>query len=153
MRIPGKLTGVGLAAAILLAALSARASEPVNLISNGGFEEGLAGWNPDAGHRLVSQQPAAHSGKACLTGKVTRPKQALFLRRSVPVNKENRYEFEVWARATNRTKMVLWVVPPGATGRQMAATFQGVTRRWTRYAKKNGLDAGPGALEDADVDA
>jgi hypothetical protein len=30
--------------------------------------------------------------------------------------------------------MVVWVVPPGATGRQMAATFQGVTRRWSRYA-------------------
>ncbi|MGA0398205.1 MAG: DNA-methyltransferase, partial [Ilumatobacteraceae bacterium] len=28
-----------------------------------------------------------------------------------------------------------------------------IRRRWTRYAKKNGLDAGSGALEDADVDA
>jgi DNA modification methylase len=28
-----------------------------------------------------------------------------------------------------------------------------IRRRWTRYAKKNGLDAGPGALEDADVEA
>ena len=28
-----------------------------------------------------------------------------------------------------------------------------IRRRWTRYAKKNGLDAGSGALEDADVEA
>jgi len=28
-----------------------------------------------------------------------------------------------------------------------------IRRRWTRYAKKNGLDAGPGALKDADVEA
>lgn len=137
---------VGLAAAILVAAASARAGAPLNLISNGGFEEGVAGWNSDAGHQLAAEPAAPRSGKACLTGEVTRPKEALFLRRRVPVKQGNRYEFEVWARATDRTKAVLWVVQPGAAERQAVATFQNLTRRWNRYSTAVTV-TGDGTLE------
>ncbi len=134
MKLPGKISIVGLAVAALLAAASARAGQPVNLLSNGGFEEGLAGWSPAPGHRLLGENSAAHSGRACLTGEVTRPNQALFLRRRVPVKTGNRYDFEVWARATNHTKLVLFAVQPGAADRQAVATFKDVTPRWRRYA-------------------
>ena len=134
MRVSGKISVVGLVATILFAGGSARAGEPVNLLSNGGFEEGLAGWRPDAKHRIVTDKSAAHSGRTCITGEVTGPNQAAFLRRRVPVKTGNRYDFEVWARATNRSKLVLWVVQPGTKARQMAANFKNVTRGWRRYA-------------------
>jgi len=44
------------------------------------------------------------------------------------------YEFEIWARATNRTKLVLWVVPPGQTERVMVEAWENVPARWTRYS-------------------
>jgi len=112
----------------------AAAAGPVNLIANGGFEEGTAGWTLAAGHELVSDPDQAHGGSRCLVGEVTGPKRSLTLRRDVPVRAGNRYEFEIWARATNQTKLVLWAVLPGARTRQMIAAFERVPRRWRRYS-------------------
>jgi len=126
------ITGV-LFAAILLPTAFTQAGEPVNLFPDGGFEQGLAGWEPSPSYSVVTEQGAARSGKACLSGEVTGPNQALILRRRMPVTAGNRYEFGLWARATNRTKWVLWGTPPGARARQMIASFQNVPRRWTQY--------------------
>ena len=52
----------------LLPAAVAVSAEPVEMISNGGFEEGLAGWNPDAKYELVEKGNVARAGKNCLTG-------------------------------------------------------------------------------------
>ena len=134
MRSLGMLAPVGLLATSLLAGASARAGEPVNLITNGGFEEGLIGWNGDARHSLATEAAAAHSGKACLTGEVSQPNEARTLRRRVQVSAGNRYELELWAKATNRAKLVIFGTPPGAIGRQMIATFKSVPRRWQRYS-------------------
>jgi len=132
---------LGLLAATSPPGTSVRAAETVNLITNGGFEDGLIGWTPDAKHARVADPQEAHSGKACLSGEVTGPRQALFLRRQVPVKAGNRYRLEIWAKATNRTKLVVWAVPPaakdavppGTKTRQMVATFRSVPQRWTRY--------------------
>jgi len=110
-----------------------RAGEPVNLLSNGGFESGLTGWAPAPQHSLVTNEAAAHTGEACLTGKVAQPNQALKLRRRVRAKAGNRYEFEIWARATNRTKLVLWAQLPGVEKRQMIAAWTNVPRKWKRF--------------------
>ena len=71
MKVLSKITAIGLLVAILFSGALAGAAEPVNLLDNGGFEEGLTGWNPDPEHSLVHGGAAAHSGKACLTGELT----------------------------------------------------------------------------------
>jgi len=110
------------------------AAEPLNLLSNSGFEDGLTGWSPDAGHSLVMEPTASHSGRACLAGEVTGPTQALRLKRTVPVRVGHRYQFEIHARATNRTKLVLWATLPGDPTRQLIAAWENVTPQWRRYA-------------------
>ena len=90
MKLRDKLLVAGLAVWTVLWATSAGAGprvgksggEPVNLLTNGGFEEGRVGWQPAAGHELATEAGAARTGKACLTGEVTKPKQALTLRRA-----------------------------------------------------------------------
>lgn len=133
MAFMSKAVMVGLVAVVLLLGGSAGGAEPVNLLSNGGFEDGLFKWLPDPGHTLVREAAEAHSGKACVTGEVDAPDRARIIRRRVPVRMGNRYQFEIWARSTNRTKLVLWMTPPGSKARMMAATWEKVPRQWQRY--------------------
>ncbi len=109
----------------------AQAPARSNLLANPGFEAGLEGWRPDTGHGLVTE---AHTGKACLTGEVRAPQQALQLKQSVAVKAGCLYEFEIWARATNRTKLVLWAVLPGASERVLVEAWENVPPRWTRFS-------------------
>jgi len=118
--------------------------ESINLLSNGSFEEGMVGWSPAPGHSLVKETGAAHTGDACLTGEATAPNQALFLRRRVEVKANRGYRFEIWARATNRTKLVLHVVGPGQNRRQMIAAWPGISEQWSRcttllYVQRDGM--------------
>ena len=131
---------------LALLGCTVQAAEPVNLLSNSGFEDGLAGWTPQAGQTLVTDASQSRSGKACITGEVTGPNQALILVRKIPVKAGNRYTFETWARATGGTKLVLWVIQPGAKDRQIISAFEKVPRRWKRYTTP--LDVhGDGLLE------
>ncbi|HUT36616.1 MAG TPA: CehA/McbA family metallohydrolase [Planctomycetota bacterium] len=111
----------------------AASPQPRNLIRNGGFEEGVAGWQADPQHSVVTQDGAAHSGKACLSGEVTEQQKWLRLTQSVPIRAGNLYRFEVWARATSGTKLVLWATQPGAAARALVAAWERVPARWTRY--------------------
>ncbi len=112
----------------------ATAAEPVNMLTNGGFEEGTTGWAAAPQHSLAKEKSAARSGAACLTGEVTKPNRALRLRQRVSVHAGNRYEFQIWARATNRTKLVLFVTQPGETTRRSIASWKNVPRKWRKYA-------------------
>ncbi len=107
------------------------AAEPVNLIVNGGFEQGLKGWVPDRGHEVVTEAGAANSGQACLTGEVTAPDTHLSLRQRVAVKAGNRYEFTIAARGTNKTKLVLWV--RRGEQRQNVAAWENLTPQWRTY--------------------
>ena len=106
------------------------AATPRDLIVNGGFEDGLAGWNADPHQELVTGKSVARSGAACLTGEVTQPKQALILRKKVPVKAGNQYEFRMAARATNGAKIVLWAVFPGETQKKNIAMWDKLRPRW-----------------------
>jgi hypothetical protein len=130
MRLRGVVATV--CAALIGAGLCGQ-SPPRNLLVNPGFEDGLAGWRPDAGHQRLTDAGAAHTGTACVTGEVTAPQQALQLKQAVRVKAGCLYEFGIWARATNRTKLVLWAVPPGETQRVMIEAWENVPAPWTRY--------------------
>ena len=54
-----------------------------SILTNGGFEDGVTGWSPANGQALASGPDVAHGGNACMTGEVTEPNRALFLRRSI----------------------------------------------------------------------
>lgn len=110
----------------------APAAEPVDLVTNGGFEEGLLGWTPDPAHQLVTDPAQAHSGNNCLAGQVTEPNRALRLKRSVPVKRGNRYDFQIAARGTRGAKLVVWMVQPGGQ-REMAVAWQKIPAKWQRY--------------------
>ena len=105
-----------------------------NLLSNGGFEDGLTGWNAAPEHAIVTQEGAAHSGTACLSGEVTEPNKHLALRRTAAVRQGNLYRFEIWARATHGTKLTVWVIQPGLTQKEKEniATVKNVPYLWTR---------------------
>jgi hypothetical protein len=107
------------------------AKEPVNVVNNGGFEDGTVAWIPDAAHRLVTDAGEAKSGRACLSGELTAPDQHLSLRQRIRVKSGNRYQFEIAARGTNRTKLVLFVRQGGQ--RERVAHWDRLTPRWQRY--------------------
>lgn len=134
MRDLRKLAAAVVVGLLLSGAPVVDAAEPVNLLTNGGFEDGVTGWTVDAQHQLVKEPGAAHSGGACVTGTVTRPNQTLRLSRKVPVKAGNRYEVIVWARATNRAKLVLFSVPPGETERRPLVSWKDVPRKWHKFA-------------------
>ena len=139
----GSATVTGFVLGVLFGGASGE-PESVNMLSNGGFEEGVVGWSPASEHSLVKETGAAHSGKACLTGEVTAPNQAVFLRRRVQVKANRQYRFEIWARATNRTKLVLHVVQPGQNRRQLIAPWPDISEQWTRcttplYVQRDGM--------------
>ncbi|HID21688.1 MAG TPA: hypothetical protein EYP14_04730, partial [Planctomycetaceae bacterium] len=129
----GRFVG-GSATTLQAGALGAeRWSEPAaNVIRNGGFEAGLDHWSAAEQHELVRDPRQARSGNSCLSGEVTKPKQFLRLVQNVTVRKGYRYEFEAWARATNRTKLVLWILAPGAERRSLVAAWQNLPRKWRR---------------------
>ena len=106
---------------------------PRNLIANGGFERGTEGWEPGQGQVVIQDGKQARSGQACLFGEVTAPGHHWQLTKTVKVSARNLYEFEIWARATNKTKLVLWVVKPGAKQRSMVSAWERVTAKWKRY--------------------
>lgn len=121
--------------------LNLQAAPPGNLLSNGGFEEGTSGWETDAHHELITNPKLAHSGQACLSGEVAQDKQAIVLRKRVPVKAGYRYQFELWAKATNLTKVVLRYLPPGeppgrvqgGTSRFMAGAWDELPNQWRKY--------------------
>jgi hypothetical protein len=112
-------------------ATGGRTAEPVDLIVNGGFEQGMTGWIPAEDHSIVTGPGEAHSGTACLSGEVTRPDTHLSLRQRVPVRAGNRYQFQVWARGTNQTKLVLFL-RQGAQ-REIVTAWEKQTPGWRRY--------------------
>lgn len=111
----------------------AQIGRPAGVLSSGGFESGTDDWTADPGYQLIKDSDVAHNGTTCLTGEVTEPNQALRLVRAVKVKEGNRYELEMWAKGTNRTKLVLWAKLPGTQQRTMIASWPNITGRWQRY--------------------
>jgi hypothetical protein len=107
------------------------AAERRNLLTNGGFEDGLATWDAAARHELLTDKDEAFAGTNCLTGEVTRSNQHMSLRRSVTLKARNRYEFQIAARATNRTKLVLWLIVGGQ--RKLVSAWENVPRQWRTF--------------------
>ncbi len=135
---------VVLVLAFLLSVSSVTAAEPVNIVVNGGFEEGLAGWRPADGHSLAMGSDVANTGNACLTGEVTEPDTHLSLRQTVQLKAGNRYQFRIAARGTNRTKLVLFLVRDRQ--RERVASWENLTRAWQEYSTPVSVSA-DGAVE------
>ncbi len=114
-------------------AQQAQLGQPVDILTNGGFEAGTQGWTPDGRHERIDDPRIAHGGKACLSGAVTQPKQALRLLRNIPVRAGNRYVLKIWAKGTPRTKLVVWAKLPGSENRTMLASWLNVARKWRLY--------------------
>ena len=133
MRRRGYLWTAFLAGWIFCCGGAAFAGDPVELIDNGGFEDGVSGWTLDAKHELVTDAAAAHGGKACVTGATEEPNQALRIHRSVPVKAGNLYQFSIWARATKGAKLVLFATLPGSKVRTSIAAWKDVGRTWKKY--------------------
>lgn len=130
----------------LPALLSQPAVQGRQLITNGGFEDGLTDWQPDRGHKLVTDSTKAHSGNNCLFGEVTGPNQAHILRRTIQMRVDAIYRFVIWARATKRTKLVLW--RRTADRRRYVIAWQKVPNKWRRYEVTFSVEAdGPTTLE------
>ena len=132
---------IAFALVLFLTSAVALSAEPVEMITNGGFEEGLAGWNPDAKYELVDKANVARTGKSCLTGEVTGNRQHLTLVRRVPVKTTNRYVLSFWAKATGKTKIVIRAIQPGTDpsiptveARKMVAAFDKLPNQWRRYS-------------------
>ena len=125
---------LGVLGICLLASAPVRAGEPVNLFSNGGFEEGLSNWTPQPLHSIVDDPGVAHSGRSCLTATISGANKAATLTRRVPVKAGNRYRLELWARATNKTRLALWAIAPGMRQRRSLGAFDGVPTKWKRFS-------------------
>ncbi len=119
------LTGVT-ACALAFAAAPTR-----KLFSNGGFERGMSTWRLDPAQRIVSE--GARSGSACLWGEVKVPNRARIARCTLSLSASNRYELTLWARATRRTKLAVWLLNKKTGKRMLVGSWKGVQRRWRRY--------------------
>jgi len=132
MRTANALTIISLILTVGLMRSAAIGAEPVNIIANGGFEEGLANWKVAPDHSLETGSSTAKSGNACLTGEVTEPNKHLSARQSIRVKAGNRYVCEIAARGTNRTKIVLFIIRDGK--RERVAAWEKLTPKWRRYS-------------------
>lgn len=106
-----------------------------DILTNGGFEEGVAGWQLAEGQALVKEARHVRSGDASLMGGVTEQGRALHLRRKVKVTAGRLYQLRIWAKATNFTKLVVFGVPPGGTQkeRERIADFDKLPGKWAAY--------------------
>ncbi len=136
----------GLLAAVAFA-LTAWAQEPTRpVLDNGGFERGSEGWKLAAGHKVLDDPSAAHSGRRCLFGQVREPNKALIAKITLPMRRNAIYRFVAWARATGRTKLVLWRRTAGK--RLYVQAWQNLPRRWRKCEVVFSVEAdGPTVLE------
>lgn len=106
-----------------------------DILTNGGFEDGLAGWLPSPGQVLVSEPKHVRSGSSSLMGEVADKNKALHLRRKISVRAGHLYQIKIWAKATNYTKLVIFAVWPGAQPNQRARIedFDKLPSKWASY--------------------
>ncbi len=109
------------------------AGESRNLLRNPGFEEGRAGWKLDPLHALVTNPAAAASGRICLLGETTGPRQAARLVQEVEVRSNRVYRFKVRARGTRGVFMTLFARMPGDGERRRIAAWDSIASRWSLY--------------------
>lgn len=110
----------------------AQGQAPSVVLTNPGFEEGLAGWTADLGLKLIEDPRQCHSGARCVFAEVTEPNRHGLLARELDLRTDRVYEVSVWARATNGTKLVLWR-SQGPAKREMIQAFENVPAQWRQY--------------------
>jgi len=122
------------AALAALLAAAAVAGQPANLLANPGFEDGTTGWTLDPKHERLTEPGAAHTGTACVTGEIASKSKHLTLACKVKVAAGNLYKVEIWARATNGTRMALWAVMPRQRRKQLVSAWNGIPAKWRKYS-------------------
>ncbi len=118
-----------LVALLTCAVVTAQSGQQTPLVTNGGFEEGLEGWQADAAYELVTDAEAVHGGQNCITGEVTEPNTHLTLARDFDLKAGALYTLIVWARGTNRTKIAVWRTTE-AGDRKNVAQWQDQRPQW-----------------------
>ncbi|MCX7819416.1 MAG: CehA/McbA family metallohydrolase [Kiritimatiellae bacterium] len=116
---------------MLGAALAGSAAE--NVLRDPGFEEGGTGWSLDALHVLVTNSAAAASGRVCLRGETTAPRQAARLIQTVEVRSNRVYRFRVRARGTPGVFMALFATFPRRTARERIAAWDSISPQWRTF--------------------
>jgi len=113
-----------------------------NLLTNGGFEDGLSGWQLHEKQSLVTNLSPARSGSTCLTGEVTKPNRSAMCQAQVPVKAGYRYQFSAWARASQSSKLVAFVVPPGKSQKERLklGSWSNVSAEWHQYTSAFSVD-------------
>ncbi|HID08117.1 MAG TPA: hypothetical protein EYP10_13345, partial [Armatimonadetes bacterium] len=115
---------------LLFARGYAFSSQLQSLLTNGSFEEERVEWAPTTTTQRV-EYPQAHSGRYCMRGEVTRPNQARFLNYAVDFNPDALYKVSLWAKSSNRNKLVLWIKI--GDERRMVTVWTRTARAWRRY--------------------
>ncbi|MBM3499564.1 MAG: hypothetical protein FJX74_12965, partial [Armatimonadetes bacterium] len=121
-----------LALGVLSLPATAQTGQPRELLTNGGFEDGLADWQPDPKHELITAAGIAHGGGKCIAGEITAPNTHLTLSRRLELKAGAVYTLSAWSKGTNETKLVVW--RSNAAGqRVMVVAFEKQTPQWRRY--------------------
>jgi len=110
------------------------------LLKNGGFEDGIRGWEITG--ELARGANIAHTGTNCIFGEVTQPKNAQHVRVTLPLRKDRLYRLSFWARGRRSKlarkgvrgpKIVVWLRHAERKKDRMVASYRMVWPKWHRF--------------------
>jgi len=112
-------------------ALGAAAQNTQNLIRNGGFEDGLTGWDKPT-VQLAEDEKAAHSGKRCVVGEVKKKGRSRVIAQKLTLDADRVYRVSFWLRSPERARSIVHLLY-GAQGRMEVIQIRAPAKKWQRH--------------------